>query len=173
MKKGKVAAFVVAALVAGVVLGSFGIASAAPVAEENGAGYGLRLGSAMRDAGARMADILADLTGLSVEDIQDRRAEGESVAAIAESEGVDSQDVVDGAIAARTSILDAKVADGTIDEATRDEILARMTERMNERVTSDETGRMGRGNGGACGMGGGRGAGAGAGACGSCTSATQ
>lgn len=174
MKKGQVAALVVAALVAGMALGSFGIASAAPATDSQGTGgYGLRMGSAMRDAGARMADILADLTGLSVEDIHDRRVEGESVAEIAESEGVETQDVVDGAIAARKSILDAKVADGTIDAATRDEILARMTDRINERVTSDQTGRMGGGNG-ACGMGGGgRGAGAGAGACGSCPSATQ
>ncbi|MHB9004341.1 MAG: hypothetical protein ACYC6C_09820 [Coriobacteriia bacterium] len=175
MKKGQVAALVVAALVAGMALGSFGIASAAPAADTQGTGgYGLRMGSAMRDAGARMADILADLTGLSAEDIQERRVEGESVAEIAKSEGVETADVVDRAIEARKSILDAKVADGTIDEATRDEILARMTERLNERITSDQTGRMGGGNGGACGIGGGgRGAGAGTGACGSCTSATQ
>lgn len=172
MKKGHVAGLVAAALVAGLALGSFGIASAAPAADTQGAGgYGLKMGSAIRDAGGRMADILADLTGLSVDDIHDRRVEGESVADIAEAEGVKTTDVVDTALAARKSILDAKVADGTIDAETRDQMLANMTERINERVTSDQVG--GRGNGGACGMGGGgRGAGGGgAGACGSCTAA--
>ena len=179
MKNRHVAALVAAALVAGLALGSIGIASAAPASDttastvaETCAGYGLKMGAALRDAGGRMVDILADLTGLSVEDIHDRREAGESVADIAESEGVETQDVVDSALAARKAILDAKVADGTIDAETRDEILARMTDRINERVTSPEMGGgMGRGRGMGGGMGGGRGAGAGA--CGGCTTTTE
>lgn len=179
MKKSKVVALVAAALVAGLTLGSIGLASAAP-AEEGAtttstvAGYGLKMGQAMRDAGSRMVDILADLTGLSVDDIHDRREAGESVDEIAKSEGVETATVVDKALEARKEILDAKVADGTIDAETRDEVLARMTERINERVTSTEMGGgMGRGRGGAGGGGGmGGGGGRGAGACGVCTETT-
>lgn len=178
MKKSKVVALVAAALVAGLVLGSIGLASAAPAADTSATagvaqGYRLRMGSAMRDAGARMVDILAKLTGLSEDDIYARRTAGESVADIAKSEGVETATVVDQALDARAAILDAKVADGTIDAETRDEVLARMTDRINERVNSTELGGgMGRG----CGVGGGQGAmggGRGAGACGSCTAPTE
>jgi hypothetical protein len=175
--KGKVITLIAAGLVAGLVLGSFGLASAVPAndpATGECLGTGARMGLAMRDAGARMADVLADLTGLSVDDIRDRRADGESVADIAESENVSSEAVVDAALAARKEILDAKVADGSITPEQADAMLAQMTERLTERVESTEQGGWGRGGGrgmgaGACGGqggAGGRGAGGGAGACG-------
>lgn len=170
MKKSKAFTFAAAALAAGLILGSMGIASAAPTTDAatgERLGYGLRMGIAIRDAGARMADILADLTGLPVETIEDRREAGESVSDIAKDEGVDPATVVDKAIDARSTILDAKVADGTITAEQKAEVLERMTDRVNERVDSTEVGPgAGRGMGG--GMGGGRGAGAG-GMGGACT----
>lgn len=166
MKRSKAFTLAAAALVAGLVLGSIGIASAAPAedpATGEPLGYGLRIGMALRDAGGRMVDILADLTGLSVDDIEDRRADGESVADIAKSEGVDPATVVDSALDVREKLLDEKVADGTIDEATKTEILDRMTDRLNDRVDSTETGPFGGGRG----MGG-RGMRMGGGAAGNC-----
>jgi len=161
---GKAITMVAVGLVAGLVLGSLGIASAAPTTDPaTGAqvGYGARMGIAMRDAGARMLDIVAELTGLAVEDVQDRREAGESIADIAESEGVDPATVTDEALAARTAILDQKVADGTIDQETADAMLERMTDRIAERIDSTELGGCGTGG---CGMGqGGRGAGQGQG----------
>lgn len=168
MRKSKALALAAATLVAGLALGSIGLASAAPAtdpAASGAAGYGLRMGAALRDAGGRMIDILADLTGLSTDAIEARRVAGESVAAIAKSEGVDSAAVVDKAIDVRKAVLDDKVADGTIDAETRDEVLTRMTERLNDRVNSTEAGGFGRGGGMGGGMGG---RGAGAGACGAC-----
>ncbi|MBU4555456.1 MAG: hypothetical protein KJ747_01110 [Actinobacteria bacterium] len=170
MKRSKAIGLAAAALAAGLILGSIGIASAAPTTDATTGeplGYGLRMGVAMRDAGARMVDILADLTCLSVDDIHDRRVEGESVSDIAKSEGVDPATVVDKSLSAREQILDQKVADGTITEATKAEVLERMTARVNERVNSAELGGRGGGMGGGRGAGmGGRGAGAQAGGCG-------
>ncbi len=175
MKRSKAFALAAAALAAGLILGSLSIASAAPTTDPatgEPLGYGLRMGIAIRDAGGRMVDILADLTGLSVDDIHDRRVEGESVSDIAKSEGVDPDTVVDKALQTRESILDAKVADGTITEQTKTEILERMSDRLNDRVDSAELGGRGGGMGG--GMGGGRGAGRGAGLRdGSCLDTTQ
>jgi len=170
VKRSKAFALAAAALAAGLILGSLSIASAVPATDAatgEPLGYGLRMGVAIRDAGARMADILADLTGLPVETIEDRREAGETVADIAKSEGVDSAAVVDKAIDARSAILDQKVADGTITADQKAEVLARMTDRLNDRVNSTEVGGMGGG------MGRGRGAGAGAGACGGCAAPAE
>jgi hypothetical protein len=116
-----------------------------------------------------MVDLIAELTGLDADEVHDRRVGGESIADIATSEGVDVTDVVEAALARRTEVLEAKVADGSITEAQKDAMLAQMTERITERVESTELGGRGKG-GGACGAGGrgmaggqgGRGNGAGA-----------
>ena len=158
-------------LVAGLTLGAIGIAGAAPAAETTApaAATGLRIGPAIRDAGARMVDILAKLTGLSADEVQDRRAAGESVADIAESKGVDSGKVVDEALAARKALLDERVQSGTLSEDDAAAVLDRMESRLNERVTSDAPCGGGAGACGGGGMGGGRGArmggGFGGGAC--------
>lgn len=167
MKKSKALSLAAGALAAGLILGSMGIASAAPTTDAatgERLGYGLRMGIAIRDAGARMVDILADLTGLSVDAVEDRRQAGESVSDIAKDEGVDPALVVDKALDARAKILDEKVADGTITAEQKAEVLERMTDRLNERVDSTEVG-PGAGRGMGRGMGGGRGAGGMGGAC--------
>jgi hypothetical protein len=110
------------------------------------------MGSAIRDAGGRLADIVADLTGLTVDEVKAERAEGRSMEEIAESNGVDGQAVIDAAVEARTTILDAKVAEGTITREQADAAFERMTDRIGERVTSVEVGRpewagQGRGRG--------------------------
>lgn len=170
MKHGKSIALISAGLVAGLVLGSLGIAAATTTgsATANGpAGAGLGLGATIRSAGARLVDVLADLTGLSVEDIQAKRADGESIAQIAKSEGVDSQTVVDKALAARKAILDERVAAGSITQEQADAAYTRMTERLNDRVNATTTGPgQGRGRGAGCGSGGV------AGSCGGCAAVT-
>ncbi len=113
MKRGKSITLVAMGLVAGLVLGSLSIASAAPAtdpATNEPLGVGARIGWAVRDAGARMSDIVAELTGLDADAVHDRRVDGESVADIAESEGVSADTVVDEALAARETILAEKVA---------------------------------------------------------------
>ncbi|MDI6843685.1 MAG: hypothetical protein QMC94_04720 [Anaerosomatales bacterium] len=178
MKHSKSIALIAAGLVAGIVLGSVGLAAAAPASttttpapQTTGVlGACIGMGQAIRGAGARLIDVLADLTGLSTTDIQAKRAAGESIADIAKSEGVDPDDVVAKALEARKALLDQKVADGTITQEQADAAYAQMQERLTERVTTTATGRpswAGQGQG----LGGGRGAGRGgngAGFCGGC-----
>lgn len=162
MKKSKAIALVSFGLVAGLVLGSVGVSYAATGTESttSGLGLGIRMGQSIRDAGARLVDIVADLTGLTAEEVQAQRAEGESIADIAEANGVSSETVVGTALEARKTILDAKVAGGSITQEQADVAYERMTERLTERVATDEVGRpswagAGRGQGqmgsGACG----------------------
>lgn len=172
MRKGKSIALVSMGLVAGLVLGSVSFAAAAPADTQPSnavVASGLKLGQSIRDAGGRLIDIVADLTGLSTDEVIAEREEGNSVADIAEANGVSSEDVVAEALSVRKEILDARVADGTLTQERADEILAQMSERLSDRVTSDEMGRP-EGAGGGRGSGG-RGAG-GRGACdGSCAAA--
>lgn len=142
MKKSRSLALISAGLVAGLVLGSLGVSYAATASETTSPvlGAGIRMGHAIRDAGARLVDVLADLTGLSVDEIKAQRAEGDSIAEIAEANGVSADAVVDGALEVRREVLDAKVADGTITQEQADAAYARMTERLSERATSDEVG---------------------------------
>ena len=157
---------VIFALLASLMLVGAGVAVAAPTegASENGRlGFAAGIGQSIRDAGARAIDIVADLTGLDVDTIFDRRSDGETLAAIAESEGVDAQSVVDGLLESRTAILDEKVASGDITQEQAETMLANMEDRVTERVNSSETGRpadrgygqgMGNRAGGGQGMGG-------------------
>jgi len=183
MRKSKAFALGIAALVLGLAIGGVGTATAAtgsttqanPVAAA-ACGLGLRLGAVMRDSGARLADVVAKLTGQSVEDVTAARAAGSSYQAIAAKKGVSADKVVDTALDAREAILDAKVKDGTITQAQADAALANMETRLTERVSSTapgcgsgQGGGMGRGQGGG-GMGRGRGGNGGCG--GTCTQTT-
>lgn len=145
----KIAGLLAGALVGALVLGSASLALAAGPADATSPGLGIRLGEVVRDAGARLVDIVADLTGLSVDEVEALRQDGSSIADIAESEGVSTDAVVDGALAVRQTLLDEKVADGTIDQATADAALDRMADRIDTRITSTETGPFGAGSGGA------------------------
>lgn len=167
MKKSTILALVAAALVAGLTLGGMTTAMAAATGSDT-AGLGLRLGPAFRDAGARMLDILAKATGKSVEDIQAERQSGKSVADIAKANNVDLDEVVAKVLDARKAVLADRVKTGAMTQDQADQAIARMQDRITDRVNSTETGpRNGQGRG----AGGGRGMG-GNGACGNCT-ATQ
>jgi hypothetical protein len=132
------------------------------------------MGQAMRDAGGRMADVVAKLTGLDVDDVEEQRHAGTSFADIAESKGVTANELVDETLKVRKQVLDEKVNAGEITQSQADDALDRMEARLSERVDSTEQGFGGRGmgrRGGGCG--GGRGAGAGTGACGGACGAAQ
>ncbi|MDI6712755.1 MAG: hypothetical protein QMD96_05895 [Anaerosomatales bacterium] len=179
VKHSKSLALIAVGLVAGLVLGSVSLAFAAPAATATGTvapqtgvlGACIGMGQAIRGAGARLIDVLADLTGLSTTDIQAKRAAGESIADIAKSEGVDPDDVVAKALEAREALLEQKVADGTITQEQADAALAQMKTRLTERVNTTATGRPSWAGQGA-GRGAGRG-GNGAGYCGACVNAAQ
>ncbi|MHB8741349.1 MAG: hypothetical protein ACYC62_09285, partial [Coriobacteriia bacterium] len=178
MKSSKMIALVALGLTAGLVLGSVGVSFAATDTTSTNPVVcaGAQMGQSIRDAGARLIDVVADLTGLSVEEVQAQRAEGSSVADIAEANGSSSEAVVSTALEARKALLDEKVADGTITQDQADLAYEQMTERLTERVSTDETGRPSWGGMGG-GMGGGRGGrggqGGGMGACGGTCTVTQ
>ena len=183
MGKTRTAAFIAAALVAGLVAGNVISGWAAPA--QSGAstataacsGGGLRLGAAMRDAGGRLADVVADLTGQSVEDVVAKRAEGESFADIAAEKGVSADKVVDEALSVRKQLLETKVTSGDITQDQADAALDRVQERLTDRVSSTDGTCNGDGSGGGRGRGGrgmgGRGGAGCGGACGASATTTQ
>ena len=94
MKLTRTFALVAAALVVGLVAGNVVTVSAAPSADTTqatgGMGLGLRLGAVMRDAGGRLVDVVADLTGQSADAVQAERAKGTSFADIAAAKDVET-----------------------------------------------------------------------------------
>lgn len=177
MNAKRTTAAVAGALVAGLALGSVVSSyAAAPkassattqtgIAATCGAA-GLRLGTAMRDSGGRLLDVVAKLTELSTTDVVAKRQAGKSFSDIAAEKSVDSAAIVAEALKVRQTLLAEKVSAGAITQAQADTALANMKTRVTERVNSvntncDGTGAgMGAGKGGGPGRGNGRGAGGG------------
>jgi hypothetical protein len=166
MSKGKVTILVAGALVAGLVLGTVGLASAATTATTSTAGFGARMGGVMRQAGGTLADIVAKLTGQTTAQVYAQRADGKSFADIASAKGVSAAKLTADALAARKAALAAAVKAGTITQAQADLMASRMQDRLSTRVTSPApAGCDGTGSGAGRGAGGG-GFGRGAGGCG-------
>jgi len=176
MKRGTTIALISAALVAGLALGTVGIATAAPRVAAGSAGVVGGLGALCRQAGGTIAEIVAKVTGLSTADVYAAREKGDSFADIAATKGVSADKLTGDVVAARTTGLDAAVKAGTITQAQADTMLANMKSRLAAKITSDAPeGCTGTGLGGGAGrgQGQGRGMGAGAGACGGAGCARQ
>lgn len=170
MNKGKWLAIVAGALVAGLVLGNMGSAFAANDAGTKSvastvAACGVGIGQTVRDAGGRLADIVASMTGKSAEEIQAERQAGKSFAQIAEDNGVKSDAVVDKALDVRKGALDDAVKAGTLTQSDADAAYDRMQSRLTDRIDNTAAGCGGGGMGGG-GRGGGRGRGGQGGGCG-------
>jgi hypothetical protein len=106
MKSKKLGILATGALASVLILGSIGYAYGAPdegTAEESGA-VGV-----MKRAGGGLVRVVADLTGLDAADVAERRSDGESFAAIAESEGVSTDDVKSAAVEEFESHLDERL----------------------------------------------------------------
>jgi len=163
MSRNRTVLLVAAALVAGLVLGSVGIASAATTTTGTpGAGFGAQVGGMFRQVGASLADVVAKLTGQTTAQVYTQRAAGKSFADIASAKGVSADKVTADALATRKAALAAAVKAGTLTQAQADIMLARMQTRIPQRITDpapagcDGTGSgagrgMGRGAGGGCG----------------------
>ena len=160
MSKSRTFALAAAALVAGLVLGSIGIASAAGSTNATGtSGYGARLGGICRQAGASLADVVGTLTGQTADQVRTQRQAGKSFADIAKAKGVSTDKVASAAIDARKTALADAVKSGRITQAQADQMLTRMQGRVQDRVTATGAGCTGSGPGGGGGYG--RGAGGG------------
>ncbi|HNX29902.1 MAG TPA: hypothetical protein PKN87_10930 [Syntrophomonadaceae bacterium] len=110
--------------------------------------------------------VVADLTGLSIEDIRTERVEGKSLAAIAEAEGISEQTVIDKVIAERTAVLEQLKADDKITDAQYENCISNMQERIKaniERTTVGPANGNKTGGRGGCMQGNGQGLGQGSG----------
>ena len=108
-------------------------------------------GSAMRGpawGGQASLSVVANLTGLSVEEIQDLRQDGKSLAEIASTKNVAKDKLVDAILAAKKTVVDDLVKAGTLTQAQADTMLAKMKTQVSSSVDRTETGPAnGRGNG--------------------------
>jgi hypothetical protein len=163
MRKGTIAALISAALVAGLALGTFGVASAAsPAAASKGAGRGASLGAICRGAGGTIADIVAKLTAQPVADVYAARETGKSFAEIAAAKNVSADALTAEVLAARKTALDAAVKAGTVTKTQADTALANMKTNVSAKITSDAPSTCtGAGPGSGAGNGAGRGNGGG------------
>lgn len=119
------------------------------------------IGGVCRGIGS-MGAAIADLFGMTPDELADARNDGQSLADLAEQNDVDQQTLIDTMLAEREEMLDQAVADGRLTQEQADAMLERMTSRVQERVDDPSVGP--RGNGGGCdGPGGGAGGGGGCG----------
>lgn len=79
-------------------------------------------------------NVVAELTGLSTEDIRAERLEGKSLADIAEVQGISEETVIDKVIADRTAALDQLKADQKITDEQYENCLTNMQERVKTNI---------------------------------------
>lgn len=173
MNRKKVIALVAASVIATLVLSTAAVGFAAtstptsPAVNSTGSlcgGAGLGMGAAVRDAGGRLIDIVAQLTGKTTSAIVSERQDGKTLAQIATENGIDSTAIVDDALKVRKQALDEQVAAGVITQAQADAILEQMRTQLTQRLNMQNTActGLGAGNGTCLGRGAGRGMGYGA-----------
>jgi prolyl-tRNA editing enzyme YbaK/EbsC (Cys-tRNA(Pro) deacylase) len=80
---------------------------------------------------------LADVIGISTDDLRAALHDGQRLAQVAETNGVDPQQVVDVLVANGAERLDAAVAAGRIDQATADERKASLPDRAADLVNGE------------------------------------
>lgn len=111
----------------------------------HGPGFDLATG---RGVGAQaISGPIAELLGLTPEDIEAKRESGQSLAQIASDKGVSEAKLVEALVATRKSALDARVKAGTLTQAQADAALAQMQSRAQESIQRTETGPNRRADG--------------------------
>ena len=101
---------------------------------------------------AERAQATADLLGIEVDELRAAFEEGQTLAQIAEANGVDVQTVIDAKVDAKTERINTAVEEGRLTEAEAADKLAELEERVTTRVNE---GRPDRGERGPRGPGGG------------------
>ena len=95
-------------------------------------GHGGPGGPGLREASAAVAKVL----GLTEAELRTQLREGKTLAAIAEAEGVDVQEVIDAIVTEAKAHLAEEVAEGDLTQEQADERLATLTDRVNEQVST-------------------------------------
>ncbi len=101
------------------------------------------------DRRAAKAEALTEALGLTIDEIKAGFSEGNSIADLAEAQGVSTDDVKAALVAAANERIDAAVESGRLDEAEADEKRAELDERIDQMITADPSefqGRRGNGN---------------------------
>jgi len=112
-------------------------------------------GGLCRGVGA-VAQQVADLLGMSTDDVAQAREDGKSLSQLADEKGVAQDELIETMLAPRKAMLDQAVADGRLTQAEADAMLERMRSRLTQKADGAQAG-------GGCG---GPGAGAGSEGCG-------
>ena len=88
-------------------------------------------------------EVLAEALGLTVEELHEALSDGQTVADVAEAQGIALQDVADALVAAQSERLQQAVDDGRITQEQADERIAQMEEHILEMLESGEGMRPG------------------------------
>jgi hypothetical protein len=158
MKNKRACGFIVVGLVAGLALGSLGIATAstskatastmttsttAPSGRGFGGPGGPGGGMHGRGGGGDVAEALATLSDATVSDIESQRAAGKSYAAIAKTNGISTDALIAETVKIEAAELAAEVKAGTMTAAERTTILSAIEANLTKAVA--ETGVRGPG----------------------------
>jgi uncharacterized protein (DUF433 family) len=122
-------------------------------------GHGMPGGPRSGRFGGAPFDVLAEALGMTVDELHDALADGQTVAELAEAKGVALEDIADALVAAETEHLQQAVEDGRLTQEEADEKIAQMEVNILERLESGEPGPGGLGGPGGCGGPGGMGGG--------------
>ena len=106
---------------------------------------------------AQKVETLTSALGISAEDLQTAKDNGQNISDIAASQGVDLQSVIDALLANAQARIDAKVESGRIDADQAADRAASIEERITARVNGEEVERDGEGRRGSHGKRGNRG----------------
>jgi uncharacterized protein YidB (DUF937 family) len=99
------------------------------------AGFGIGLG---RHGGfVADLDVAAEALGISEDDLRDALRDGQTIAEVAEAEGVDVQTVIDALVAEATARIDDAVADGDLDADDAEELKADLPDRITDLVNGE------------------------------------
>ncbi|MBN1813153.1 MAG: hypothetical protein JXA14_15060 [Anaerolineae bacterium] len=100
-------------------------------------------------------DVLAEALGMTVEELRDALADGQTIAELAEAKGVALQDIADALVTAHAERLQQAVENGRLTQEEADERIAEMEANTLEHLESGEfVGPVGPGPGGCGGPGG-------------------
>ncbi len=113
---------------------------------ESGEGPFFGKGGRRHAGGGLGGEALAEFLGISTEELREARADEQSLAQIAEANGVSRDDLIAFLVGQVEEKLAAKVEEGKIDQERADEKLAQFEERVGDLVDSTESFRPGRGH---------------------------
>lgn len=93
-----------------------------------------------------MKDTVAATIGITVDELSALRVDGNSLAQIADAQGVSNDQLIASLTNAKIEQIEALYADGKITEAQKENMLTQMDERMLEKINRTEVGNQGKGN---------------------------